>query len=147
MISFDTNILIYATDMDEPLRQSAAVRLIETAANTDAVLAEQTLIEFISTATRKARMPFEVATTVVRGWLRSFELLTPGPTVIEDVLDLLDKYHLSAWDARLLAVCARAGCTVLMSEDLQDGGEYAGLRVLNPFNPANERFLAQVLHG
>ncbi|HEY1962926.1 MAG TPA: PIN domain-containing protein, partial [Rhizomicrobium sp.] len=103
------------------------------------------LIEFVSVAIRKSRLTVERTGTLVRGWLASFTLLTPGATLVEDTLDLLARYNLSAWDARLLAVCGRHSCKTLLSEDLQDGANYNGVRVINPFLDKNMRLLSEVL--
>jgi predicted nucleic acid-binding protein len=51
-----------------------------------------------------------------------------------DALDLEDRYRVSFYGALVLAGAPRAGCNVLYSEDLQDGGPYVrALRVRNPF--------------
>jgi len=145
MLSLDTNILIYATDMDGGPRQRRSIELLASAAKAGAGLTEQTLVEFISVSIKKTRTPLHTTTYVLRRWLESFRLLTPGPSIVADVLELLAKHRLSAWDARLLAVCAKSGCATLFSEDLQDGAKYAGVRVLNPFEAANADAIAELL--
>jgi hypothetical protein len=42
-------------------------------------------------------------------------------------------WQLSYWDALIVAAAAAAGCTRLLTEDLADGADYAGVRVENPF--------------
>ncbi len=37
------------------------------------------------------------------------------------------------WDAAIIESSRAIGCTVLLSEDLNDGQDYAGVRVTNPF--------------
>lgn len=37
------------------------------------------------------------------------------------------------WDGLLLATVARAGCDVLLSENMQDGTRFGGVTILNPF--------------
>ncbi len=41
--------------------------------------------------------------------------------------------RLSYWDALMLASAAEAGCTVMLSEDMQDGAILFGLEIVNPF--------------
>jgi len=72
-------------------------------------------------------------------------LLLPHATIVEDVLSLLARHRMSAWDARLIAVCAANGCEVLFSEDLQDNTVYSGVHVLNPFNRTNAQKIAELL--
>jgi predicted nucleic acid-binding protein len=39
----------------------------------------------------------------------------------------------SYWDAAILEAGRAVGCAVVLSEDLSDGEDYAGVRVENPF--------------
>ncbi|MGA3202122.1 MAG: hypothetical protein ABSF12_06470 [Bryobacteraceae bacterium] len=44
-----------------------------------------------------------------------------------------DQAKLSFWDALVVVAAARAGTGVLYTEDLNDGQEILGVRVVNPF--------------
>lgn len=44
-----------------------------------------------------------------------------------------ERFRLSYWDAAILEACRALGCEVVLSEDLGDGEDYAGVRVQNPF--------------
>jgi len=48
-------------------------------------------------------------------------------------LDTRHRFQLSYWDAAIIEAARAAGCAEVLSEDLSDGQEYAGVRVLNPF--------------
>lgn len=145
MISVDANILVYSVDVDDAPRQQGAIDLLAAAARTGAVLTEQSLIEFVNVSSKTMELPLERIRAVVQGWLASFAVLTPGPTAVSDTLELLSRYNLSTWDAHMLAVCSRAGCTTLISEDMQDGAFYDGVQVVNPFASKNARLLADLL--
>jgi predicted nucleic acid-binding protein len=41
----------------------------------------------------------------------------------------------SYWDSLIIAAAELAGCTQIISEDLNDGQAYFGINVQNPFNP------------
>jgi predicted nucleic acid-binding protein len=43
-------------------------------------------------------------------------------------------YKISYWDAAILEAARALGCEVVLSEDLSDGRDYAGVRVENPFS-------------
>ncbi|MGH6870841.1 MAG: PIN domain-containing protein [Rhizomicrobium sp.] len=137
MVSLDTNILIYAADRRAGPRHAAAHKLITAAIGTKAALTEQNLVEFLSVATRKAQLSLAEATTIIRGYLANFPLLVPTASVVGDVIALITNHKLSVWDARQLAVCAAHNCSYLMSEDLQDGANYGGVIVVDPFKSAN----------
>ncbi len=145
MISLDTNILIYAADRTAGTRHFAAHQLVTAAISGKVGLTEQSLVEFLNAAVRKVKLPFADAAAAMRGYATHFAVLIPPATIVDDVIGLLAQYRLSAWDARLLAVCAAHGCTHLFSEDMQDGARYGGVTIVNPFKPANAAIIQQAL--
>lgn len=56
---------------------------------------------------------------------------------------LHEMHGVSFWDAMMLAVAARGGCTSLITEDLQDRRRFSAIdagrsiRIVNPFDEAN----------
>jgi predicted nucleic acid-binding protein len=47
--------------------------------------------------------------------------------------------RLPYWDALIVETARDAGARVLLTEDLQDGRDFGGLRVRNPFRTRGER--------
>ena len=43
------------------------------------------------------------------------------------------RFVISYWDAAILEAARALKCDVVLSEDLRDGEDYAGVRVENPF--------------
>jgi len=145
VISLDANVLIYSADIDAGSRYVAAKEIMVAANRGNTALTEQSLFEFFHASTRKGKMSAQDATSVVRELARNFSLLLPYPTVIEDTFALIGRHHLSIWDARMLAVCAAYGCDHLLSEDLQDGAQYGGVTVVNPFDVKNTPLVDRLL--
>ena len=50
---------------------------------------------------------------------------------------LARSYSLQLWDCVVCAASVHAGAKVLLTEDMQDGRSLEGLRLVNPFAPAN----------
>lgn len=50
---------------------------------------------------------------------------------------LAQRHQRQLWDTLTLKASARDGAALLLSEGMQDGAELDGIRLLNPFNPAN----------
>jgi predicted nucleic acid-binding protein len=48
-------------------------------------------------------------------------------------LDLRQRFQLAYRDAAIIEAARAMGCRELLSEDLSDGQDYAGVRVTNPF--------------
>jgi predicted nucleic acid-binding protein len=129
----DSNVLIYTDDHDAPRKQQIALSLVEAGhAGRSTFVSTQTLEEYFAAATRKLRVPAEVA----RRKIELFAQLQVVLITVDDVLAAIDLHRLhqlSFWDALLVQTARRAGCTTLLTEDLQDGRRFDRLVVRNPF--------------
>jgi predicted nucleic acid-binding protein len=130
---FDTNILIYMLDSNEPERQPKAIACFEDAVlNHTIVLSTQVLHEFYNITTRKLRLsPADAAQRVHN--LCAFEIMASASPHTLAALELVQRYKLQWWDALVLEAAMRAKADVLYSEDKQHGQRYGDLRVVNPF--------------
>ena len=134
---FDTNVLVYAEDQDEPEKRAIALKLVaDHMSSDDFVVSAQVLNEFYVNV-RRLKRPLDAARA-----LRALEQLTTFP-VVPVTADLVvaaavasETYQLSHWDALILETARAAGCTVVLSEDLNDAQDYGGVRVENPFKSA-----------
>ncbi len=62
-------------------------------------------------------------------------------SVLESAFQVQDRYGLSFWDSLIVGAAAASGCRRLLTEDLTDGQELAGVLVVNPFAHAPEDVL------
>jgi predicted nucleic acid-binding protein len=130
---FDTNLLVYADAADEPARQALAIQLIKThRAEGTAVLSTQVLQEFVNVALRKLKLPVPLIRERLSLYAR-FELVPATPEIIEGALALHALRGTSFYDALILQAAIVSGCSVLYSEDLQDGALIGGVKIVNPF--------------
>ncbi|MGE4424924.1 MAG: PIN domain-containing protein, partial [Solirubrobacteraceae bacterium] len=53
--------------------------------------------------------------------------------VVRAALATRERIQISYWDAAIIEAARAVGCGVVLSEDLGDGQDYAGVRVENPF--------------
>jgi len=60
-------------------------------------------------------------------------------------LDAVKNNRLAFWDAMLWVAAQRVGVSRLVTEDLRDGFELAGVRFFNSFEAANNRLIDEVL--
>jgi predicted nucleic acid-binding protein len=130
---FDTNVLIYADDKAAPAKQRKALSLVAEHRRTrTGVVSLQVLQEYFVAVTRKLHVDAPIAR-------RKVELLAELDVAVLEVADILaaiDLHRLhgfSCWDALILRAAKQAGCTVLLSEDLQHAREIDGVRIVNPF--------------
>jgi len=67
------------------------------------------------------------------GQWRAFTVLEPTLHLFEAALGLCARHQIGYYDAAILAAARQLGCTKMHSEDLNDGQDYDGVRVENPF--------------
>ncbi len=129
----DTNILIYADDLDGGEKREVARGILRNALSTaTGVISTQVLQEFFVIATRKLGVDAEIARRKVALMAR-MELVQVRLDLILGAIDLHRLHHLSFWDGLVVKSAASAGCTRLLTEDLQEGQVIDGVRVSNPF--------------
>ena len=131
----DTNILLYAISRD-PAEQDKAKRANEILADRDLALSVQVLQEFYVQATRASRpdaIGHSQAVRLIESF-RRFAVQDITGAIMMAALDARQRFKLSYWDAAIIEAARAMGCTDVLSEDLNDGQDYAGVRVTNPFN-------------
>ena len=126
---FDSNVLIYAfTQAGEKTERARHVLSFGGAVSV------QSLNETANTLRRK----FNV------GWPRIGQIIdaivdlcpSPSPLSLEThraALRISERYGYSLYDGMIVASAIESGCTILYTEDLQDGQVVEGVRIENPF--------------
>lgn len=129
----DANILLYAASKDPADQAKAAIglRLLGTV---DFGVPLQVVQEFFHNARVKARLGIEVehCDQMIAALLKR-PVVTTDLEVFAEARRLCRRYQIGYWDAAVVAATKRLGATTLYSEDLGDGQEYDGVRVVNPF--------------
>ncbi len=132
----DTNVLLYAISRD-PADSEKADRANELLSSRDLGLSTQVLQEFYVQATRESRADRLTHEQAV-GLVESFRRFAVQDTTVGVVLAAISthrRFTISYWDAAIVEAARSLGCEVVLSEDLSDGQDYAGVRVQNPFLP------------
>jgi len=99
------------------------------------VLSAQVLQEFYVQATRPTRddkLEHEQAVALIESWLR-FRVQELTVSVMRHAVDGAARWGISYWDAVIVEAAREAGCTTILTEDLQDGMDFGGVRVSDPF--------------
>lgn len=132
----DTNVLVYAYDLNETARRPVAqARLERLWADRTGVLSTQVLQEFHNVATRKMRppMPGRVARQVITTYA-VWPVVSPDAALIVAASVLTEQHPISFWDALIVEAARRAGAARLLTEDLQGGRRLGGVLIENPFD-------------
>lgn len=130
----DTNVLLYAVsrEPDEEPKNRIALEILE---SPDLALSVQVLQEFYVQAThfsRTDRLTHPQAVDLIESWLR-YPVVELSIPLLQSALSARDRWKVSYWDAAIVEAARAAACSVLLSEDLQHGMDFAGVRVVDPF--------------
>ncbi|MBW2433979.1 MAG: PIN domain-containing protein [Deltaproteobacteria bacterium] len=131
----DTNILVYAYDEHEPKKQKKAQYILTAGIDQEnIVVSVQVLSEFFNVVTRHIRKPMsadeaqEIINTLSILPVQELDL-----TMVNRAIDTHKTYQISFWDSMIISAAERAGCTMIISEDLSHGQTYHNMVVRNPF--------------
>jgi predicted nucleic acid-binding protein len=130
----DTSVLLYTISRD-PAEQHKAKQANDILADRELALSVQVLQEFYVQATRASRpdpITHQQAVRLIESFGR-FNVQDITSSILMAALNSRQRFQLSYWDAAIIEAARAMGCTEVLSEDLNDGQDYAGVRVTNPF--------------
>jgi predicted nucleic acid-binding protein len=129
----DTNVLLYADDLDGGAKTGAARELVRRCiVDRTGVVSTQILQEYYVNARKKLKMEGSAARARVEIY-SALEVVTVTPSLVLAAIDLNRLDSVSFWDALVVRAAELAGCDRLWSEDLQTGRRFGGVVVANPF--------------
>jgi len=133
MNAVDTNVLIYARDPRDSMKQAAANALLSSLA--DGVLLWQVACEYIAASRKLEAFGYDRAQAMadISDMREAWSTMLPSWAVMDRAERLLAKYQLSFWDALIIAACLEVGVTRLYSEDFDSSARAEGLEIINPF--------------
>ncbi len=146
MVSFDTNVLVYATASISDEKVTWARDLLARAMRaTTSILLLQTLAEFSNVAIRKARIPAKDIRTTIEAWRAVLPIQAADESDLLLALEAVRAHRLPFWDAMLWASAQRAGVRHMLTEDLQDGFVLRDVTFINPFKRENDQLIDTLL--
>ena len=142
----DTNVFVYRHDLSDPAKQALADEWIELLVRTrTGRLSYQVLQELYATLTRSRGQRFgrSEARDIVEALL-VWQPIGIDNAVLQRAWLAEERYQISWWDSLIVAAAQASTCQILLTEDLQDGQVFDGVRVVDPF-ASSERTPKQVL--
>jgi predicted nucleic acid-binding protein len=131
--TLDTNVLIYAVDPSEGRKHAIGAQIVDRSVELPCILTMQALAEFVAVATRRRLGSRADAVAQARDWLRLFPTIGADARALDAAYTAVTEGRFALFDALLLTTARQAGCTVALSEDMQDGAALDGIVVRNPF--------------
>lgn len=131
---FDTNILLYTDDRHDPIKQAKALALLQNAwMSSNLVLSTQVLQEYFAAATRKLGVPIERAQRKIQLLSQQANVFSIAPDDIVQAIDLHRLHGFSFWDSLIIRMSQKSACSILYSEDMQNGRVIGSVKIVNPF--------------
>jgi predicted nucleic acid-binding protein len=131
----DTNVFVYMLDTRYPVKQTAAIELVEGLRAGDCAVSLQTIGELYAALTgRLKRAPWEAA-QASRNVLAAFPSFGASRTAVERALAEAMAQRFNYWDALQLAAANEAGCGLCFSEDMSEGAKLGSVELVHPFGP------------
>ncbi len=130
----DTNVLIYAHDLDAGAKHQVAKAVLQKLWNEKTgLLSAQVLQEFYVNVTRKILTPLskDLARRVVSSY--SIWCMETTPTEILSAFRIEDESGIGFWDALIVSAASKSDARRILSEDLNAGQRVAGILIENPF--------------
>jgi predicted nucleic acid-binding protein len=132
----DTNVLVYAEDLDAGGKHSIARDLVaDLWRSGDGVLSVQVLQELFVNITRKIPRPLapQEALAIVEQYLTWRVVENTGELLLASIR-LASTLKVSFWDAQVLQAARMEHCDRLWTEDLNHGQKVGDLTIVNPFH-------------
>jgi len=130
----DTNLLVYLYDENELRKQEFLVGFLEKLnENQQAIISVQTLGEFYNVTTRKLKLTKDQSQFFcdeIRRMYPVYEITTEN---VFHAMNISKQTQYSYWDSLIVAMAVDTGCSILYSEDLNNGQEIEGVKIVNPF--------------
>ena len=132
----DTNIFVYSFDEASPGKQARAQELIEDSIKANiGLISFQVVQEFFNVALSKFVVPLSLpdAEVYLAMVLRPLCRVNSSVSLYDTALKLKGRFKFSFYDSLIVAAALQANCSILYSEDFQDGLRVENLRIKNPF--------------
>ena len=130
----DTNILIYAHDIEAQDKHEKAKKVVCSFWNDNgALISTQVLQEFYVNVTKKVSQPLSLVTA--RRIVEQYQVWPVVSNTIKNVIrasEIQERYQLSFWDSLIISAAESGGAKTILSEDLSHNQTIAGIRIENP---------------
>ena len=129
----DTNVLIYFIDSRNTAKQSIARAVLANAIGSrQYVISAQVLNEFANIALKKLGMTEDEVRQCIEAFQHIHVVFQQSGWAVR-ALEIRKQYGLQFYDSLMLAAAEFVGCDEILTEDLNDGQIYCGVKAVNPF--------------
>ena len=132
----DTNVFVYHLDATDPRKHAIAGDIVREALRTQGgCISYQVVQECLNVVSSKARVPLtpEQAQAYLDAVLAPLMQVGASTELYHRALGIRARWRYGFYDSVVIAAALAAGCTRLLSEDLQHGQRIESLTIVDPF--------------
>ncbi len=134
----DTDVFVYAVDVSDLSKSDIADGILTKALATgNGCTSFQVAQEFLNVTLKNARVPLTIdeARRVPDIVILPLVTVWPSATLYRRALDVKARWQFGFYHSLIVSAALDAGCTTLLTEDLQHRERLDGLTISNPFGP------------
>ena len=129
----DSNVFIYSfLNQGVEKKQVAAGLLAQAIRDGNGYISLQVVKEFCNVLAKKSNKPMSEISGALDIFNR-FNLVAGSIASVRRALEIKGQYGIQFYDALMLAAAEAGGCGEILTEDLNDGQLYCGIKAVNPF--------------
>lgn len=132
-IFLDTNFFVYLFNKSESEKRYQCQQILLSAnSSIQFSLSTQVLNEFATVMLNK----FNMSAIVLKGIMDDmyeYEVIETNVNIIRNAIDIKVLNQLSFWDSLIISAAKSANCSILITEDMNDGQLVEGVKIQNPF--------------
>ena len=126
----DTNILIYLFSEDEKDKRVKAGEILN---ECYPIISTQVIREFANVFMSKKKNSGLETMAKINDIITTIRFEYEKIEHIQKAIYIKERYKFSFYDSLIVATAIKADCEVIYSEDMQDGQEVEGIKIVNPF--------------
>jgi len=129
----DTNILIYFISNEKKKKLRAKEIIFSTQ---EVYISAQVVSEFISVCLSKKLLSIAEITPLINNFMSALRFSSIEESTIKKALQIKQDTNFSYWDCLVIASAIENNCSILYTEDMQDGQIISdSVTIINPFKP------------
>ena len=132
--------------MDDAGKHAISARTLRRLGGEDTLIPVQVLGELFNVLVKRGYSRIQAA-KVVGGWRQICTTIETGVELLARAVELAVRHRLQIWDAVVLDAAAEGNCTILLSEDFQNGFVWRGVTVCNPFLAKPHPLIAELVRA
>ena len=132
----DTNVFIHHLDSTDSAKHATAELIVRDALSEEnACISFQVVQECLNVVLRKAQvaLPLDAARSYLDTVLAPLMEVPASAALYHRALVVQTRWRFGFYDSLIVAAALSAGCSTLLSEDLQHAQRIEGLTIVNPF--------------